>query len=87
MVDGGINGPKSMACEGNKISQRLKGYGCNRAPILHPKITVSSLKLTAFAIFKLLYITIPHILQKIRDRKKKRENFGFHIRCNASELV
>jgi len=31
------------------------------------------------------YITIPHILQKIRDRKK--ENFGSKLRCNASELV
>jgi len=31
------------------------------------------------------YITVPHILQKIRDKKK--ENLGSQLRCNASELV
>jgi len=34
-----------------------------------------------------IYITIPHILQNIRDGKKKRKNPKSHIGCNVSKLV
>jgi len=59
----------------------FKIYGCNSAPYLHPKRYMDG-----FWNIDII-LTIPHILQKKRERKKKRENSGFHIGCNALEVA
>jgi len=95
-VDGGIDGPKSMACKRKKNLQQpasrivWKGNKSNVWKVVAmaaPELVEEGENLSFLSNTHAIYIIIPDILQKIRDKKKKRENPGFHIGCNALELV